>query len=246
MAGGAGASGWPCGQRDAVAGRFERRAVVTEANICAGPFGALYDFYIERPRLMRLIGRAVWGIDAGLLYEAMEPIASIGGGATVVDVPCGGGVAFRALRPEQHVRYLADDISPRMRARAERRALARGLAQVEVVEADMTALPFPDASADLIVCFSGLHMIHERELALREIVRCLRPGGRLIGTVFVADGSRRAGWLFRFGARGGHTMPPTREVFRRAFANADLSNVAIGSQPGFVAFSARRESSEPR
>jgi len=28
-------------------------------NICAGPFGRFYDFYIERPWLMRTIGRAV-------------------------------------------------------------------------------------------------------------------------------------------------------------------------------------------
>ena len=33
-------------------------------NSCAGPFGAFYDFYIERPRLVSVIGRAVWGIDS--------------------------------------------------------------------------------------------------------------------------------------------------------------------------------------
>lgn len=33
-------------------------------NICAGPFGAFYDFYVGREGLMSAIGRAVWGVDA--------------------------------------------------------------------------------------------------------------------------------------------------------------------------------------
>jgi hypothetical protein len=42
-------------------------------NICAGPFGAFYDFYIERPWLMRLIGRAIWGIDASVTFLTGRP-----------------------------------------------------------------------------------------------------------------------------------------------------------------------------
>jgi hypothetical protein len=36
-------------------------------NVCAGPFGSFYDFYIERPWLVRIIGRAIWGIDGSVL-----------------------------------------------------------------------------------------------------------------------------------------------------------------------------------
>lgn len=129
--------------------------------MCAGPFGAVYDFYIERPQLMRAIGRAVWGIDASILYASMEPIALAGDGATIADVPCGGGVAFRNLRPDQDVRYLAADLSPKMLRGARRRAEARSLGQVELIEADMTALPFADGEVDLFLSFSGLHMVSE-------------------------------------------------------------------------------------
>jgi hypothetical protein len=38
-------------------------AMARERNVCAGPFGAVYDFYIERPLLARLILRAMWGVD---------------------------------------------------------------------------------------------------------------------------------------------------------------------------------------
>jgi ubiquinone/menaquinone biosynthesis C-methylase UbiE len=205
-------------------------------NVCAGPFGAAYDFYIERPRLMRLVGRALWGIDASVLYASMAPIAEVGPGATIVDVPCGGGVAFRALRPGQDVRYLAGDLSPRMRARAERRARARSLERVEVVAADMTALPFADGEADLFLSFSGLHMVAEPEKAVREAARCLKPGGRLIGTTFLADGSRRARAAFALGSLRGHPVPPGREALLSWLRSAGFEDATLGPERGFAAF----------
>ncbi len=71
---------------------------------------------------MRLIGHAIWGIDAAVLYASMGPIRQVGHGATIIDVPCGGGVALRALSAEQDVRYIAGDLCPKMLKRAERRA----------------------------------------------------------------------------------------------------------------------------
>lgn len=83
---------------------------------------------------MRAIGRMVWGIDAPVLYTSMAPIGEAQD-VTILDVPCGGGVAFRALRSEQQVRYIAGDLCPKMLRRAERRARKRSLNQVEFVAA---------------------------------------------------------------------------------------------------------------
>src|SRR4051812_46882681 len=118
-------------------------------NQCAGPFGAVYDFYIERPWLAGTIGRLMWGAPIRPMYAAMEEIGRIGDGATIVDAPCGGGLALRALRPEQQVRFVGVDISPQMLERFRARAGTRGLEQVAAVVGDMRALPLPDASADL-------------------------------------------------------------------------------------------------
>jgi SAM-dependent methyltransferase len=210
------------------------------SNVCAGPFGAAYDFYIERPRLMRLVGRAIWGIDASILYASMAPISQAAAGATIVDVPCGGGVAFRALVPVQDVRYVAADLSPKMLRRAERRAKERSLDQIELVAADMTALPFADAEADLFLSYSGLHMVDDPEPAVMEIARCLKPGGQLVGTTFLSDGSRRARWIFGLGSRRGHALPPSRADVLRWLEIAGLGDVALGHQPGFAAFKARK------
>jgi SAM-dependent methyltransferase len=208
-------------------------------NVCAGPFGVLYDFYIERPWLMQAIGRAVWGIDASVLYKNMEVIASADGGATIADVPCGGGVAFRALRADQNVRYIAADIDEAMLARARRRAAARSLAQVDVVQADMTELPLADDSVDLFVTFSGLHMIREPGRAISEIARCLRPGGEVIGTTFLLDGTRRQEWLLGNGARRGNPEPPAIEELESGFERAGIVNMNLAPRRGFAAFRGR-------
>lgn len=209
-------------------------------NVCAGPFGAFYDFYIERPRLMQAVGRAVWGIDASILYASMKPIEDVGTGATIVDVPCGGGVAFRALVPEQSVRYVAADLSPKMLRRAQRRAAKRSLRQVELVKADMVNLPFADAEVDLFLSFSGLHMIPEPEKAVAEIGRCLKPGGRVVGTTFLSDGTRRARAIFRAGSYRGHALPPDRARLSSWLEAAGLREVQLGPSRGFTSFEARK------
>ena len=212
-------------------------------NVCAGPFGVFYDFYIERPRLAQLVGRAAWGADIAPLYRSMGAIAALPDGATVLDVPCGGGVALRALRPGQQVRWIAVDVEPKMLARCERRARERGLrdGSFEPLEADMRALPLPDATADLCLAYSGLHMVGEPEAAVAEIVRCLKPGGELCGATFVAEGSRRQRLLLGHGVRTGQNGPlvSVREL-RAMLADAGVAELEIAPERGLAIFRGRR------
>jgi ubiquinone/menaquinone biosynthesis C-methylase UbiE len=213
----------------------------TAKNQCAGPFGAAYDFYIERPRLMQAIGHAVWGADLSLLYRSVErALAGVGPGATVLDVPSGGGLALRALAPETQVRYIGADLSEKMLVRARRRAAERGLTQTEFVCADMTKLPFDDAQADLFLSYSGLHMIDDAARAVAEIARCLRPGGAVVGTTFVREGTRRQRALFELGRRRGHALPPARECVRRWLVEAGIERPQIDGASGFVTFHGRK------
>ena len=75
-------------------------------NVCAGPFGAVYDFYIERPFLARLILGTMWGVNQRPFYRSLATVGQLPDGATVLDVPCGGGVALRGLRAGQRVRWV--------------------------------------------------------------------------------------------------------------------------------------------
>jgi ubiquinone/menaquinone biosynthesis C-methylase UbiE len=135
---------------------------------------------------------------------------------------------------------LAVDLSAKMLRRAERRARARSLQQVELIEADMTELPIADGEADLFLSYSGLHMVPGPELAVAEMARCLKPGGELFGTSFFSDAGRRARALFRAGSYSGHPLPPRREDLRAWLAAAGFEQATIGPQAGFAAFGGRK------
>ena len=151
----------------------------------ASPFGAAYSAYMERPSLSRPVGRLIWGGDSRRYYESMAAIGELPAGSTVVDCPCGAGPALRALPADGRLRYVGADLSPSMVRRARRRAAARGLAGLELIDADATDLPLEDASADLFLSFWGLHCFTDPAAALAEAARVLRPGGRLLGSCFV-------------------------------------------------------------
>jgi SAM-dependent methyltransferase len=151
----------------------------------ASPFGAVYSAYMERPRVARWISRLVWGGDTAAYYRSMDAIAEVGATATIVDCPCGAGVAFRTVPPAAGVRYVALDLSPSMLERARARAKARGLTNVELVRAPATDLPLPSGSADLFLSFWGLHCFDDPAAAIAEAARVLAPAGRLVGSTFV-------------------------------------------------------------
>jgi SAM-dependent methyltransferase len=151
----------------------------------ASAFGVGYSAYIERPRLSRPIGRLLWGGDSRTYYESMGAVGEVAEGGTIVDCPCGAGPALRALRPGRSVRYFAVDLSPSMIRRARKRAAARGLANVELIEANASEIPLPSAEADLFLSFWGLHCFDDPRAALLEAARLLKPGGRIVGACFV-------------------------------------------------------------
>jgi SAM-dependent methyltransferase len=212
-------------------------------NICAGPFGVFYDFYIERPWLAQLIGRAAWGVEIAPLYRSMAALAELPDGATVLDVPCGGGVALRALRPGQRVRWIAVDLEPKMLARFARRqhGLAEEAGSLELVEADMRALPLADARAELCLSYSGLHMVEDPQRAVAEMARCLKPGGELLGATFVAAGSLRQRLLLGQGVRAGHNGPLVAAgELRDMLERAGIADVEIAPERGLAIFRGRR------
>src|SRR5581483_5418122 len=66
---------------------------------------------------------------------------------------------------------------------AEGRRLAAGVPNVQFVEGDLTDLPDDIGSFDLSACLRVLHHVRRPELAVAELARVTRPGGR----VLVAD-----------------------------------------------------------
>jgi ubiquinone/menaquinone biosynthesis C-methylase UbiE len=200
-----------------------------------------YDFVVERERLARFFGRLLWGTDARILYEAMGTIGEMPDGSAILDLPCGGGVAFRALRPEQRVRYVAADYSPGMLKRARREAKQRGLDRIEFVEADVEALPFEDASFDLCVCFNSLHCFPDPQAGIVELARCLRPGGRFVGDAAVqGEGARYDRLIELYRRRGVFGPGGTVDDVRRWLDAAGLSDASIERSGAVAHIRARR------
>jgi len=200
----------------------------------ASPFGVAYSTYAERPRLNRLIAKTVWGGDTRRYYESMSAIREVADGGTIVDCPCGAGVALRELEPDKDVRYVCVDLSPSMLRRTRRRVDKRGLRQVEVLRADSTEIPLPDGSADLFLSYWGLHCFDDPAAALAEAARLLKPSGRLVGSTFVLGRDSLRQRLVRPGT-GDFGNPPTKKGLRTALEAAGFAGPSI-SRSGPMAF----------
>ena len=95
----------------------------------------------------------------------------------VLDIASGDGVLAELLAPHAH-RYVCVDASQRVVAAAAERL--RRYANVEVREGDMHALPFKDASFDLVVLMHALTYAVKPAQAVAESARVLRKGGRML------------------------------------------------------------------
>ena len=205
------------------------------------PWARVYDFFVERETLSRPAGWLLFGTDTRLLYEQLDSIAQVQDGGSILDIPCGGGVALRGLRPEQDVRYVAADISSAMLERAARVAAGRGLAQVEYEIADVETLPFADGEFDLIISFAGLHVFPQPAAAVREVGRCLAPGGRFSGSLFLTDGGLRYRPLLAGGRAAGLMGPSGSGAdVRRWLLAAGLTGVELRRSGTIGYFDAER------
>jgi ubiquinone/menaquinone biosynthesis C-methylase UbiE len=176
---------------------------------------AMYDAGVKHDRVATVGAWAMWGADMRRMFADVERLADAPAGASVLDIPCGGGFAFRGLRRGQAVHYVAADISPYMLGQARREAGRRGVQDaIEFVEADVTALQFADNSFDLCVTYNGLHCLPDPRAALGELTRVLRPGGTLRGTSCVTGRGPRTDALIAIARRAGvfGNTPHTGEI----------------------------------
>lgn len=204
----------------------------------ASPFGVAYSAYAEQPWLNRLIARVVWGGDSRRYYESMSAIREVPDGGTIVDCPCGAGVALRELDPVEEVRYVAVDLSPSMLRRIRKRVDRRGLSRVEVKRAEATEIPLPDASADIFLSYWGLHCFPDPAAALVEAARILKPGGRLVGSTFVRGRDSLRQRLIRPDV-GDFGKPGTAEDVPRWLEAAGFSELRLQHSGPMLFFDAR-------
>jgi ubiquinone/menaquinone biosynthesis C-methylase UbiE len=114
------------------------------------------------------------GESLAVLLELVQPQAQW----QAVDVATGAGHTALVFAP--HVAYvIATDLTAQMLAKTAELAARRGLTNLETRPADAEALPFDDASFDLVTCRLAFHHFPNPRQALAEFARVLKPGGVL-------------------------------------------------------------------
>jgi SAM-dependent methyltransferase len=100
-------------------------------------------------------------------------------GLRVLELACGTGIVTRRLISAlpASARLVATDLSESMLAHAMARVPAAG---IEWRVADAQALPFADATFDVVVCQFGIMFLPDRVAGLREARRVLNDGGLLL------------------------------------------------------------------
>ena len=102
-------------------------------------------------------------------------------GERVVD--CGSGSGADSLIAAQMVgpngRVIGVDMTPEMLSKARRNAIEARLTNVEFREGYLESLPVPDAWADVVISNGVLNLVPDKDAALLEMYRVLKPGGRV-------------------------------------------------------------------
>jgi len=146
---------------------------------------------------MAVIGKRVIHPGGRRSTRELFEMAVLRPGQRVLDVGC--GVATTAIEVAQRFgcHVTAVDIDPLMLARASANVRASGVRTVVVAKADIQALEFADAVFDRVL-IEAVTMFVDRRLAVREVIRVCRPGGRVLDHEFI------------------YRRPPTAEI-RRIF-----------------------------
>lgn len=131
----------------------------------------------ERREVLKAEDRGEW-----LPPEPILQAAGVGAGETVLDVGAGTGFwtepLARQVGPDGRV--FAIDVEPVMLDEIQSLVAQRGLTNVEAVQSDETSIPLDGGIADLVVLGFVLHEPDDVDSFLAEIVRLLKPSGRVL------------------------------------------------------------------
>lgn len=168
--------------------RIRRRIVGSEdekRQFVRGLFGRIAGRYDLTNDVMSLGLHRRW-------KESLVSLAAPEPGHRILDLAAGtGDLALRVLDREPGARVVAADLTPEMMEVGRRR---EGADRIRWVAADALELPFGAACFDRVLVGYGLRNFPDLERSLREIRRCLTPGGVLVSLDF---GKPALPWLRR-------------------------------------------------
>lgn len=155
--------------------------------------------------------------DENVIAKTVEH-ASLSKSQTVVDVGTGTGFMAAGLAPLAR-QVIGVDFSDAMLQVARENMTHLGLSNVEFREGDLEHLPLEDAAGDVVVANMALHHAPDPAVALAEMARVCKPGGRVV----ITDAVRHPFEWFKT-ELADVWLGFTREEIEQWFAGAGLSS----------------------
>jgi len=146
---------------------------------------------------------AVIGATLQIVGERLNEAANVRATDRVLDVAAGSGNATLAAA-RRFATVTSTDYVPALLERGRRRAEADGFDNVTFEFADAEALPYPDASFDVVLSTFGVMFAPDHEQTARELMRVCKSGGRIGVANWTPAGF--LGQLFR--TIGAYVPPP--------------------------------------
>jgi ubiquinone/menaquinone biosynthesis C-methylase UbiE len=112
------------------------------------------------------------------IYQLVAPKST----DVILDVGCASGRQLFKLADKIHEGY-GTDISQGFIDKANENKANLGVGNLFFEKALIESLPYPDAKFDSIICGEVLEHVHDKDVALNELIRVLKPSGHLIITV---------------------------------------------------------------
>ncbi len=139
--------------------------------------------------LTRIYNRIVWGLYDSDYVNQLMSLFPDSVNRIILDIPVGTGVFTAGLykKAAESSRIIAIDYSMGMLRKAKERYESDGIKNVLYIRGDVGNLPFANNTADILMTMNGFHAFPEKEKALSEITRVVKPGGSLLGCFYIKN-----------------------------------------------------------
>ncbi len=191
-----------------------------------------------------------WRENIAPAHEVILELAHLQPNEAVLDVACGSGLlSFRAAEiVGAQGSVAATDISEQMVNLVSSTASKTGVENIAPSRMEAEALSFPESTFDAVLCGLGLMFVPDPDLALREMTRVLKPGGRAVAAVW--GERRKCGWAEIFPIVDSVVQSEvcplffglgTGDALSLTFERAGLVNVEARRFSSVVAFKSERD-----